>query len=719
MTQADPSDSAAQAGGDTPVERRLASLLAIAADAIILFDREQRILLFNEGAERIFGWEAEEVVHRPIDILLPERFHDVLRRHVADFAASPIPARRMGERQEIFGLRKSGEEFPAEASIAKSGSGPETTYTVVLRDVTERRAVEQELSHRERQLRETQAIAHLGSWEWDVDRDLVTWSDEMYRIYGLEPGSVEITFEGFLSRVHPDDREKARAKVVLAYEKQRSFSFMHRIVRPDGSIRTLHARGEVVRDAEGRVVRMVGTGQDVTARLETERKARRLAAERAARAEAESTARRMEFLAEAGRILGGSLDYRATLKELTRLAVPFLAEYCAVFLADEEGLTLQRVASAHSRPDLEERIVRIEKIYVPELDNPHSLVGQVFHSAEPRLFPKLSPEILNRAVARPAEALELTGQLAPRSAILLPLVSRNRRLGVIAFFRSADASAYSENDLAVAKRLAAKAALALDNARLYESERRARSQAERAAALRDEVLAVVSHDLRSPLNAIALSAEMLGHELPREKERHLVTIRRSVEHMTRLVEDLLDVGRIETGRFAVRRESTDPREAVERALERFRPAAGEKGLDLVQRPGEPLSDVPLDRRRVEQVLSNLLENAIRHTPAGGRIEVSVAAEPGETLFSVVDTGEGIPEARQRELFAPVWQAREGGRRRGGLGLTIARGIVEAHGGRIWVDSQPGQGSAFHFTIPTEAADGERGNPGRDRRTGSG
>ena len=142
---------------DATAETRLASLLSIAADAIILLDGEQRILLFNDGAERIFGWKADDIVGRPLDVLLPERFREIHQRHVEAFIASPVASRRMGERADIFGLRKGGEEFPAEASIAKIGEDDETTLTVVLRDMTDRKRAEDELRTRERQLEEAQA----------------------------------------------------------------------------------------------------------------------------------------------------------------------------------------------------------------------------------------------------------------------------------------------------------------------------------------------------------------------------------------------------------------------------------------------------------------------------------------------------------------------------------------------------------------------------------
>lgn len=685
---------------------RLASLLSIAADAIILLDREQRILLFNEGAERIFGWKAEEVVGDPLDRLLPERFRKVHRRHIEDFVSSPVASRRMGERGKIFGLRKGAEEFPAEASIAKIGKGEDTTLTVVLRDITDRTRAEEELRKRERQLEEAQAIAHLGSWEWDVEADVVWWSDELYRIYGVPPGT-SITFDDFLSRVHPEDRERVRDAVGRAFEEKAPFSFVHRIRRPDGTVRILHGRGRPVPDEDGRLIRMVGTGQDITDRVRAERKARRLAAEQAARAEAETTARRMEFLAEAGRVLAGSLDYETTVRNIADLPVPFLAEYAAVFVEDEDG-PLRLAASAHARPDLEEAIARVEASYRPDPENPDSLMGRVYRTGEPRRLGELPRERLERAVAGHPGVLDTLREVAPRSAIMVPLETRNRKLGVLALYRSAEEPAYEEADLLVAMRLAGKAALALDNARLYQSERVARAEAEEATALRDEVLAIIAHDLRSPLHTISLCGELLGRDGPDEaQEKNRRLLQRSVRRMSRLVQDLLDVGRIETAGLTLEREPAEPAELVEEAVQAARPSAASKGVDLVGDAAGPLPVTEVDRPRLQQVFSNLLENAIRHTPSGGRIEVFARAENGDVRFGVRDTGEGIPEARRRELFDRVWQVREGGGTRAGLGLTIVRGIVEGHEGRVWVESEPGEGSTFYFEIPSAAEPGER------------
>jgi len=252
---------------------------------------------------------------------------------------------------------------------------------------------------------------------------------------------------------------------------------------------------------------------------------------------------------------------------------------------------------------------------------------------------------------------------------------------------------------------------AQERERLLERERQARKQAERAMHARKQMLGIVSHDLRSPLNVISGSAQLL-QSLPPEAvcekgEERLRAIVQAADRMNRLIGDLLDVSRLEAGRFPIECEPVDVPALVREAADALRPRAEEASLEFVCAAEEGLGSVSADRDRILQVIENLVGNAIRFTPAGGRIELRVARTEGGVLFSVSDTGSGIPAADLEHLFEPFWQgtgAAEGG---AGLGLFIARGIVEAHGGRIWAESRVGEGSTFRFTIPA-AGTGQRG-----------
>ena len=234
-----------------------------------------------------------------------------------------------------------------------------------------------------------------------------------------------------------------------------------------------------------------------------------------------------------------------------------------------------------------------------------------------------------------------------------------------------------------------------------EHEREARRLAEAAVRARDEILAIVSHDLRNPLGTVAMSIGLLELDIGPERRRAQVEVaRRSIARMERLIQDLLDVNQIESGRLAIAPVPSDAAAMAQEALPGMQLHAAERDLTLdVGLPREPLS-VMADPARIAQVLANLVGNAMKFTPAGGRIEVTLARDGDEACFCVRDTGPGVAEADLPHLFDRFWQARDRPRRGGvGLGLPIAKGIVEAHRGRIWAARLPGGGSRFCFTLP--------------------
>jgi signal transduction histidine kinase len=244
-----------------------------------------------------------------------------------------------------------------------------------------------------------------------------------------------------------------------------------------------------------------------------------------------------------------------------------------------------------------------------------------------------------------------------------------------------------------------------DRARLLEAEQAARAAAESALRMRDEVLAIVSHDLRNPLSVIDMCASSLEERLSQADEtaRELVsTIASSTAWMNRLIEDLLDVARMEAGRLTLERQPQDLVRVISEATMMLEPLIAEKSLTLEEALPEYLPLASIDARRIVQVLENLLANAVKHTARGGTVCVAAESRDGQVQITVRDTGAGIPAENLPHLFDRFWQARGARRGGAGLGLAIAKGIVEAHGGRIWVESEVGAGSTFGFTLPLEA-----------------
>ncbi|MGH7447850.1 MAG: sensor histidine kinase [Longimicrobiales bacterium] len=234
-------------------------------------------------------------------------------------------------------------------------------------------------------------------------------------------------------------------------------------------------------------------------------------------------------------------------------------------------------------------------------------------------------------------------------------------------------------------------------ARLYDDARE-------AAAAREEVLKIVSHDLRNPLNTIGMAAELILETPDASHARTVGVIKRTSERMNRMIQDLLDVAKLETGRLAIEVEPASVGALVDEAVEMLSPLAAECSLGFTPVLEPDLPPVYIDRGRILQVLSNLVGNAIKFTPSGGQITLHVRLDAAAVRFAVIDTGPGIAADQLQRIFGRFWQAKPSDRRGLGLGLTIAKSIVEAHGGMIGAESRPGEGTEFWFTVPCARPD---------------
>ena len=397
------------------------------------------------------------------------------------------------------------------------------------------------------------------------------------------------------------------------------------------------------------------------------------------------------FLTDVGKRLAQSLESATVLDSIGTIALPTLADALILDVVDE-GKGLRRTAYA-TDAHRQRILTRLADEFAPTWDSPSTVIDVLRRNA-PELVQQVDDDWL-ASTEEHEPAIPLWKSLEIRSVYIVPLVAGDRTLGALTFLDLGDREGrFVVEARTLVQQFAVSSALALENARLY-------SAARRATGARDEVLAVVSHDLRNPISAITMCARIL-HEAPptetAEREKMLTAITDATAWMQRLIRDLLDVSAIEAGRLSVERRPTAVAPIITAAVGMVSGEVEARAIRLEVDVPNNLPAVNVDETRIVQVITNLLGNAIKFTDTDGRITIHARESSGMVVISVEDTGMGIEPNALPHIFDRFWQARATPRRGSGLGLAIARGIVEAHGGKIWVESELGRGSVFSFSV---------------------
>jgi signal transduction histidine kinase len=417
------------------------------------------------------------------------------------------------------------------------------------------------------------------------------------------------------------------------------------------------------------------------------------------------------FLSEASHILAGSLDYEATLRAVAALSVPVHADWCAVDMVKDPAQSewppkVERLAVVHQEPakvawahELAERM--------PTDWSATTGLPRVLREGVTEFYPAITDEMLV-AAARSPEHLALLRQIGFSSLIIVPLRARGQILGALTLVMAESGRRYDEADRALAEHLARRAAIAVDNARLYREAERARTVAEEANRAKSEFLATMSHELRTPLNAIGGYTELLEigvHGDVTETQREVLRrIQRSQRALLALINDILSFARVEAGRLEYEIAPVSASEVLADIEPLVLPQVTEKGLTFEIQRGSSSPLVAADREKLLQILLNLVVNAVKATPSGGRITVGCAApDPdGTALFTVTDTGIGIPPDKLERIFEPFVQLGRSlvsGHSGAGLGLAISRDLARGMGGDLTADSSPGSGARFTLRLP--------------------
>ncbi|MDF5737346.1 MULTISPECIES: AAA family ATPase [unclassified Nostoc] len=720
--------------------------------------------------------------------------------------------------------------------------------------------------------------AQIGVWSWDIANDRFDLDEQIYQLFGLTPQTFVATSQALLARLHPDDRGLLAQSLSRAINEGVEHNLEYRIIRDDASIRYAACRGKAFFNQAGKATHMSGIVLDITARKKSEAERIQLIQEQTARQEAEADQQRAAFLAQVSATLASSLDYESTLASVANLVVPDFADWCGVDLL-QDNQSINRVAVAHRDPEKVKLGWELYQLYPRKLDAPEG-VPKVLRTGQSEMIAEISDAALAAAIPDP-EYLRILRELGLKSCIILPLVARGRIFGAISFVTAESERRYSPADLSLAEDVAHRAAIAIDNARLYqeaqqaqrtaeraleriarlqsitaalselltpaqvsevivdqsmaalgascvlvallnkskteleivravgfnqdllntwrnfpidspsplaeavrtgqpiwaepiqnrvaryphlaqayaqydfeawisiplmvegwavggitlgfaqlqqlsgedqafilaiaqqcaqaiarahlyEAERTARSAAESANRIKDEFLAVLSHELRTPLNPILGWAKLMrSRKLDQAtSDRALETIERNAKLQTQLIEDLLDVSRILQGKLNLNFEQINLVSVIVAAIETVRLSGEAKSIQIQTILESGVGPVLGDANRLQQVIWNILSNAIKFTPSGGQVKIKLEQVGPQLQICVTDTGKGIAPEFLPYVFDYFRQADGATTRKFGglgLGLAIVHHLVELHGGTVQAESL-GEGKGATFTV---------------------
>jgi PAS domain S-box-containing protein len=631
---------------------------------IAYWDSSLRCCFISRAVERWFGVTPEEVTGKRVaELLGPEDYlliHPYLERALR------------GEAQE-FGrdIRDPTSGFVRHGMatyIPHVSDGQVRGVFTMFHDVTSAHRTRQALEATNERLRESEERFRLTIDEAPIGMALVDLEGRGLRANRvlcelLGYGAEELRELHFKEFTHPEDVDADLALLAqLAAGVIPRYQLGKRYLRKDGTVVDAMLSVSVVRAPDGAPRYYIAQVEDVTERRRLERE--------------------QEFLAEVGPVLDRSLHYDETLRAVAELPVRRLADVCIVELVEAGERRIHIACREPTRPEVRE--------WVEHLRGPNGspLLHPLLASRQSVV---LGPSEAVAALSRGGDHLRALMDAHVRGMIASPLLAHTKLLGGIAFVALSPSPGYAGRDVRLVEEFAQRAALAIENARLYR-------EARQATQARDDVLGMVAHDLRNPLNSILLQTAQLrslGEAGPSAWER----FERPAQRMNRLIKDLLDVTRMEAGRLTVEQVRLQPAQVVQESVESQRAFAATTSIELCSDCAAGLPDIWADHERLLQVFENLIGNSLKFTEPGGRITVGAVLDGVVVLFCVSDSGTGIAAEHMPHLFDRFWQAGKAERRGAGLGLPIVKGLIQAHGGRIWIESVVGEGTRVFFTLP--------------------
>lgn len=544
-------------------------------------------------------------------------------------------------------------------------------FAVSFADITQAKQAEFKLQLNEQRLRLALQTAQMDSWDWVAETNEFVLSGFAAQMFDLQLQS-SYSLDDILARVHSRDRERVNTAFRMAHLQSYEFDIEYRILSSTHPI-WIAMRGTRYYDEFDRL-RLTGIVRNVTERRHSEE--------------------RQQFQIDAGNVFTASLDYHTTISQILNLIVPRIADWCSIHTLNTQGL-IELEGALHSDSELIETLKMVRSI---SHDEPGACdVSQVLKTAQSVFYPYVRQDVDIFVVCNP-EAQSLVSQIGCQSLISTPMITHGEVIGVVALAMGHSGRNYNDKDWRMIDTLAHNIAVALENARLYSDMRE-------AVRIREAFLSIAAHELRNPLTALIGQAQLMQRRLQRSPEsleqdiRTLGIIVDQSNRLNKMINSLLDISRLERGEEQFDFYDLEMCSFTRRIMTDFQ-ASSERHQLVYQGEQGPLF-ISGDMARMEQVLQNLIANAIKYSPTGGDITVAIERVDHMLQLSVTDTGIGIPQAALPNLFKQFYRASNAGGYASGLGigLYIVREIVVRHNGRISVDSIEGKGSSFRITLP--------------------
>ena len=695
-------------------------LFDFAPDGYLVTDINGIILDVNRAVQGFLHVPREELLGKPMAVYITQEGRREYRMLLAKKRSH-----RAVESCEVRIQPRGSKPFHAELTLTtyEDGEG-RSGIRWLLRDITEREQVEMHLRQSEQHLSDAQRIAHVGSWHWDIESDIFTLSNELYRVFGLPPQEGPLSYQGFLSYIHLDDRERVDGLIQAAREQKMLFTADFRIVRPDRSVRILYARGGFLSDDADSLTSMIGSVQDVTDVRTAEENVRKLNAGLERRVD-ERTAQLKQANEELQMEVAERKQTEARLHTLLQRKTELYRISGLIGLAESPDEVLAAFMDSSLLSDVRYSSVLIfdapwqdsqpRQISMPVYwDRATGQVSTVVSNGNLDISSLRLDQLLRRDRPTFIEGVETDERLDDGlrnifkgadcdNAILLPLNAAGVWFGLLSLHFNVT-ELFGADNIEHVRGLVDRVAMAIYNGRLLESESRARREAEHANEMRLRFLAMISHELRTPLTSVkGFATTLLANDVtwePKAQREFIEIINSEADKLNELIDQLLDLSRLEAGLLSIKPEKTRLFDILQSMQAELAGRTKEHHLIVTVSPELPV--VYADARRIAQVIYNLVDNSVKYSAPGTDILISAEADTTDVQVNVRDSGRGIPsEERQRvfEVFHRGTNDMVSRARGAGLGLAICKGLIGAHGGRIWIRDEERPGTTISFTLP--------------------